>query len=819
MSYLCSMKKFKVALLLLLYLAGGMSVATMSAQTVRLASSDLALAIDKYGFYKSITIAGQEVLLEKELYPVVMAVAGDELLMPQQCRLSGDTLVCLMTDDLALRLLVRQSAACLTLEVAEAAYTYDAVFFGPVAVNLHDVVGDVVGVVQGGDVAMGVMALNTKTTSGLLQEYGPRIEKQLGYSGRSACTSTSTILSYNLAATEIEGGAVFQMSCRRRFNRAYGMMFESRRVNDCPAALVSPVAGPDGDVMGAKIAMFGCRRDAVLGRIAEIEMQQGLPHPMLDGEWLKTSRKAMASYMISDFSRHDLDFVLDKCAQAGWKYLYHIDPFSDWGHFHWDTALASSDAEMRQLVERAARRGVKMGVHTLSNFITTNDAYVTPKPSKYLLRQMQMQLYSDIDTDDTVLAVIQPPRFSWDEDNCFDETNLRALIIDDEIITYTHGYDSLFGCTRGAFGTRPAKHSHGSTFCQLWDHPYKKFFPDLTLQDSMADRLAEVFNTTGLAQISFDGLEGCRYTGQDDYAVARFVSRCYEGWDHEVINDGSILTHYNWHINTRMNWGEPWGAAMRKGQVENRIKNQDFFRRNLFPRMLGWFLIRTADLRFEATTLEDLEWAMSEAAGFDGGYGMTCYMNTLQNHGQIDRLLESVRLWDSLRMADAFPDSLKARLRQTESEWHLERGRDGRCVLYPLYVSKYFSCNLGEMQPGQPGGADWVWESPAAGAFSLRLWVVDGGAISEPAIITAAGTVRFHCTIGKDEYLLLDADGSAVRTDKNYNIIEKVRYNGVAKLPQGQSPVSFSCQAAKGGGEAPLVDVRYVVRAAGIAIP
>jgi hypothetical protein len=80
----------------------------------------------------------------------------------------------------------------------------------------------------------------------------------------------------------------------------------------------------------------------------------------------------------------------------------------------------------------------------------------------------------------------------------------------------------------------------------------------------------------------------------------RFSLRCFEGWDHTVINDASGLHHFTWHMNTRMNWGEPWGEAMRTGQVEYRIKNQDFFRRNLFPRMLGWFLIRLADKSLNA---------------------------------------------------------------------------------------------------------------------------------------------------------------------------------------------------------------------------
>ncbi|MGV8134306.1 MAG: hypothetical protein AB2L20_03755 [Mangrovibacterium sp.] len=87
-----------------------------------------------------------------------------------------------------------------------------------------------------------------------------------------------------------------------------------------------------------------------------------------------------------------------------------------------------------------------------------------------------------------------------------------------------------------------------------------------------------------------------------------------------------------------MNWGEPWGKAMRTGQVESRIKNQDFFQRNLFPGMLGWSLIRLADRKFECTSPKDLEWTLSGSAGFDAGYGMTVNMNTHKKHRKIDHL-------------------------------------------------------------------------------------------------------------------------------------------------------------------------------------
>jgi RNA polymerase sigma factor (sigma-70 family) len=131
----------------------------------------------------------------------------------------------------------------------------------------------------------------------------------------------------------------------------------------------------------------------------------------------------------------------------------------------------------------------------------------------------------------------------------------------------------------------------------------------------VARRLADLFNQTGLMQISFDGLEGNWSTGMGQYGRTLFVTTWYDHLRDDlrgrVINDASNPGHYFWHIYTRMNWGEPWYAGFRESQTEYRLKNQEYFRRNLMPCMLGWFNI-TAQ-----TSLEDIEWLLARAAGFD----------------------------------------------------------------------------------------------------------------------------------------------------------------------------------------------------------
>jgi len=66
-------------------------------------------------------------------------------------------------------------------------------------------------------------------------------------------------------------------------------------------AYVAP-AFNDGGVIGSKIALFGCSPEKALATIGNIEVAEGLPHPMIDGEWGKTVHSATASYLIIGFN-------------------------------------------------------------------------------------------------------------------------------------------------------------------------------------------------------------------------------------------------------------------------------------------------------------------------------------------------------------------------------------------------------------------------------------------------------------------------------------------------------------------------------------
>lgn len=769
----------------------------------RFTAENITISLDKKGYFASISVCGEEVLCKKGTYPLIAALSKGEVVLPVKMS-KYDAGYCLsMSDGGQVNVKMGQGDVDITLTITSLSDTYDAVMISPVKVKLHEAVGDVIGVARGNGLAFGIQALNIKTNAGIPAEYGEAVQNKFISKGKGAELSVGTVPDYRLAAVNTTDGASFQFSCRRRDRVEY------RQVQQLHKSLVLPVEGEDALISGASVAFFGVKSTDALRRIGEIEIAHGLPHPMFDGEWGKTSRRAMRSYLITEFAADELDFVLDKAEIAGWKYIYHSDPFKTWGHFEWNPDFVTGgDGQVKEIVEKASQRGIAVGIHTLSNFMTTNDDYVTPVPSAHLLKQGILTLASDIDDNQTDIPIIADSSILFEM-----PMTLNAVQVGNELITYggvnyISGGIVLTSCSRGAFGTSAQTHSTSEVMYKLWDYPYRTLFPDIVLQDAFADRLVEIFNNTGLSQISFDGLEGCTYTGQDDYATARFVSRCYQGWNHNVLNDASNLNHYTWHINTRMNWGEPWGEAMRTGQVENRIKNQDFFARNLFPRMLGWFLIRLSDKKFECTTLEDLEWALSESAGFDAGYAMTVSMKTMKGHGEIDKLLETIKIWDSLRENDCFSDELKMKLREPATEWHLERKNDTEYLLYPLQISKHFVCDFSEMQPGQSGGSDWVWDVDHTGNYAFRLKVEGEGSISNPQIRTALGTVVFPCIVSEDEYLIYNSDGKAYITDKNFNHISDVIPQGVASISSGNQTISFSSSSSG----SPEVNVRFIIR-------
>lgn len=731
------------------------------------------------GCLQALRVSGIDLLPPDRRGPLLRLAAGEQVEPPRGVaqEAGAGTLVFTFAQT-SVRLNVQVRPTHLTLRVVEITGTPpEALLWGPIPTVLREVVGETVGVVQGQGVAVGWQGLGVETTGGW-----PRGLTDPGCPDEAG-----------------RAGARPEYSECAAWRTGWGSVLQGYSTCSAPA-----------DPAGWGIAVFACPSAEALDVIGAIEVAEGLPHPTLGGTWVKRSQAATCAYLITDFGEADMDLALDAAEAAGLGYVYHPDPFMSWGHYGLRPgSFPDGAASLRRCVQRASARGIGLGVHTLSNFLSTHDPYVTPGPDQRLQRAAIGRLGAHVDAAATELPVEDPEPFrarGW----------LSTVAIGDELIRYEAVSDGppwrLLDCERGAFGTAPQAHAAGAPAGKLADHGYRVFFPNLDLQDEVADRLAALFAETGLRQISFDGLEGCQETGRGVYAEARFVQRSARGWTGEVINDASRLTHFTWHGHTRMNWGEPWGAGMRQGQTEYRFANQEYFARNLFPPMLGWFQMRLGTSDHEATTLDDIEWMLARAAGYNAGFALVSGLDILRGNGCTDAILAAVRAWEAARHAGAFSPPQRERLRVSSTEWHLEAdpATPGSWRLWPVALSPVLACRPGARQPGQPGGADWRVANPYGDQIpGLRLRASGAAGLRDPGFSCAGRTVIFRCRLAVGQYLIHGEDGQAYVCDHNWNRVRAVpAEGGPLLLPSGMQPVSFSAEMSDGA----TAEVRWLLR-------
>jgi hypothetical protein len=642
----------------------------------------------------------------------------------------------------------------------------DAVVWGPYPTTIGQVVGEIVGVVRNDKVAIGLQPLNLETRGGaLLNDEG-------------SDTARGTL------AQPASWGSVLQAFAldRSRPRKVAGWN------GQFPNMPVPPMPGET--VVGCRVALFASPAAAALERIGAIERAEGMPHPMLDGQWVKQWRDQGRSYLIAAFTESTVDELLACARRANLMSLYHPGPFASWGHYQLDPkSFPNGNAGMKQAVEKARALGIRIGAHTLTNFINTNDAYVTPVPNPRLARSGESRLVEAVDEAATEIRVASPEYFANEKANW-----LHTVVIDHELVRYKSVSQTepwtLVGCERGAFGTGRAAHPAGAAVGKLIDHPYNVFFPTLDLQDEIAANLARWFNETGVSQLDFDGREGCLASGQGDYAQDRFAQVFFDHLDHGVVNGTSTSSPYYWHINSYCNWGEPWYGGFRESMQQYRINNQALFDRNYVPNMLGWYRLT------DTTSLAEMEWMLARAAGFGAGFAMSTTLEELRKNPDAGLLLDTIREWETARRAHAFSTEQRALLKNATREFHLEPAGPSRWRLYPYHDTAPFTHETTARQPGEPAGTRWrVENGDAAQPLQFRLQVTgNSGAISGLRFQVNGAVFEIPVELAAGESLVFAGEGSArVYDAKGRQTRTAAPAQPVPVLPAGSSAVGFDC--------------------------
>ncbi len=554
----------------------------------------------------------------------------------------------------------------LTLDEAQ---SIDAFVFGPYTAADAADFGDILGVAWGCDgSAICIQSLNPKTVGGYLMAnntYREAADRDKNGNITLQCTAT------DMSRDEIREDNLY----------------------------VQAVPGPDGLIEGASIALVAAEnKDRLLDKLEQIELEYGLPHPTIDGEWAKRSPKATEIYLVIHES--DIQKQIEMAKRANIHCLYFSDPFKSWGHFDINRDIYPEGmADFKSFVSHARLEGIDTGFHTLSNFLHTYDPYVSPKPHEDLLIRDKTILLESVSKDDAVFRIA-------DVNSYRSRSTLNVFRIGDELITFGCFDEStmcLTDCTRGAFGTAATEHNAGEAVLRLWDHGFGTLFPNIALQDEIAQNIANLIKDSGIRRMSFDGIEGCGFNGRGEYGLSEFVRRVYEIAGSELLCDASGSSHYRWHAHCYFNWGEPWYDSDGRGGMHNyRAAHQERFRKNLIPGMLGWYRIGDAEGEKEATTPEMMEFILSRNAAFDAG---SCIDIGNIKNGKLGEYLDLIKLWSEFRFSGVLTDDVKKIMQEQKTDWHLEK-TDNEWILSELFLQEenmlYGEHNL-SMESGTTG--------------------------------------------------------------------------------------------------------------------
>ena len=457
------------------------------------------------------------------------------------------------------------------------------------------------------------------------------------------------------------------------------------------------------------------------------------------------------------------------------------------------------------LKEKCQLAGLDLGLIVFANRIPTNSHLVSPKPSKHLLKQGILNMQLGINDKQTDFAVYHSDLFNIPQ-------SINVLQIDDELITYrtteaVGDIHLLHHCVRGAFGTKKSAHPKNTPVYKLWDTPDRTFLPDLELQDKMAQTIAKECAKKNFPLLIFNDLKSYAYGDKGDIAIGHFLDTMHK-YNPDKLLQADLLTPNSWPYISRVNENEVWNATMRTKIIETLIQKQEFYSSHLMPWMIGNFQILLADKNRRATSLEELEWFLSKAAAFDAGFGLDFRATTMRNHGFTNEMLNTINIWETLRLNGAFNEAQKEQFKDPYGNWHIEKA-DSTYLLYPQHISRRYFCNLTDDH--------WEWNSPYKSRFALQITVEGKGNISELEFRTPNGILYLPCILKAGQCLFYSFEGKAFITDLNYNTIEEILPRGISFLDEGLSEVAFTCEVKPDGKKQPEVSLRFMTR--GISEP
>jgi hypothetical protein len=610
----------------------------------------------------------------------------------------------------------------------------DNIIWGPYKTNISKTIGDVLGVVRDDNFAIGMLGLNDNTTGGPPTDgdmsfmyyfiHSPDPVKfplpsnlkegqvfTIGGDGISDVAFYSHPEEYyrmnygNGAILEPVFGSSISMHSRDR-KKEQMIRFPvlpdnlDGKANSARYQLVLPT---DAGFIGSAMALYACPDSLGLKTIEKIVLAEGLPHPEIDGKWIKDPKAYRPDIAWSG----DHDSLVNYAQRLGLKSVqdegmgeYYPNRQNRWGgkKVNFKSVPAMTVPEYGALMKA---KGIRWGLHTLCEFLQPdNNSDVAPVPNDSLAIMQRTVITKQLSLQDTVITVAD--RAYFNEFGGWEGNHTNVLKIGKELIEYngiteTKPYTFL-NVKRGFHGTTRGSFASGTTIVKLQPNCYHGFAPDMNLQEVYADFYGKWLVDGGMDYIDFDGLESCIYQGHGQYSFKRFFSKLFESYKKNggkyLRVMGSAVGEGSWHYMSVCNVG---GGDHMFSPVNNKwgIEGKDMryvFESSYLPATFGIISLESDWTMYDAENLQ------AKSIGWGATYMLGLSERAVENCSEKDAIFKAYRTWENLRDEKDFSKALKEKLKDLNYKFHLEQTGKKAFILYPVRENRF------KNQPYTPEG-------------------------------------------------------------------------------------------------------------------
>ena len=293
--------------------------------------------------------------------------------------------------------------------------------------------------------------------------------------------------------------------------------------------------------------------DKLLDNIDRIEQDFGMPRGV---QSRRGEQYPYSYYECRALTPQNVDRHIAYAKQGGFRHMviYYTDFAYTCGHFLWTEAYPNGIEDLKAVVAKMKAAGMEVGFHIHYSKVSTDDPYVcNGHPDPRINAVSNFVLAEDLDSSSKTVVVEGPAS------NLRTEDGRRLLMIGDEIISYesvVSGAQSRFeGCERGLFDSTVGSYPRGSRLIQPDVDDWPRFFrvdQNSTIQDEIAQRLADIYDTCGFSFIYFDGAEDVPEPYWYNVSKAQIAV-----WSKlrspMLFAEGALKSHYGWHLLSRGN--------------------------------------------------------------------------------------------------------------------------------------------------------------------------------------------------------------------------------------------------------------------------